>query len=62
VDRDLDGTWYRGAFNGEGTVSYTLIKGSYRVVGFQPDGDSVRFVPEDAALVNSLPNRKMRRS
>jgi endonuclease YncB( thermonuclease family) len=40
-------------------MSYTLIKGAFRVVGFQPDGDSVRFVPHDADLVNALPNRNI---
>ena len=28
----------------------TLIKGSYRIVGASPDGDSVRFYPDDPAV------------
>jgi len=40
-------------------MSYILIKGAFRVVGYQPDGDSVRFAPADVALVNQLPNRKI---
>ncbi len=30
-----------------GHVPLTLIRGSYRVVGASPDGDSVRFTPDD---------------
>ncbi len=36
-------------------MSYTVIQGTFRVVGFSPDGDSVRFAPNDPDLVNHLP-------
>jgi hypothetical protein len=28
----------------------TMIKGSYRILGASPDGDSVRFYPDDPAV------------
>src|SRR3954452_21768528 len=28
----------------------TLVKGNYRIVGASPDGDSVRFYPQDSAV------------
>lgn len=37
-------------------MSYRVIKGAFRVVGFSPDGDSIRFAPDDVELVNTLPN------
>lgn len=39
-----------------------LIKGSYRIVGASPDGDSVRFVPDDPAEWELLRGRKVRRN
>lgn len=39
-------------------MAYTLIRGTFRAVGFSPDGDSVRFAPADVDLVNSLPGAK----
>jgi hypothetical protein len=39
-------------------MSYTLIRGTFRAVGFSPDGDSVRFAPDDVDLVNNLPGAK----
>ncbi|MEV6197905.1 nuclease [Streptomyces sp. NPDC051920] len=39
-----------------------LIKGSYRIVGASPDGDSVRFVPDDPGEWDLLRGRKVRRN
>lgn len=36
-------------------MPFTLIKGTLRVVGLSPDGDSIRFVPDNPALVHNLP-------
>jgi len=36
-------------------MSYTLIQGTFRAIGFSPDGDSVRFAPNNVDLVNTLP-------
>ena len=36
-------------------MPFTLIKGSFRVVGMSPDGDSIRFAADDPALINNLP-------
>jgi hypothetical protein len=36
-------------------MAYTLIKGTFRIVGFEPDGDSIRFAPADPTLVDHLP-------
>lgn len=36
-------------------MAYTLIKGTFRIMGFEPDGDSVRFAPSDPSLVDALP-------
>lgn len=36
-------------------MPFTLIKGSFRVVGMSPDGDSVRFAADDLDLINNLP-------
>lgn len=36
-------------------MPFTLIKGAFRVVGLSPNGDSVRFVPDDPSLVHRLP-------
>src|SRR5262245_26487508 len=33
---------------------YTLIKGSYQIIGTQPDGDTVRFQPVNPATVDGL--------
>lgn len=38
-------------------MSYVVIQGTYRIIGFQPDGDSIRFAPHNVGLVNALPNR-----
>jgi hypothetical protein len=34
-------------------MAFTLIQGKY-VVGFAPDGDSVRFIPDNAAVPLAL--------
>ena len=36
-------------------MPFTLIKGTFRVVGASPDGDSIRFFPDNPALMNALP-------
>lgn len=36
-------------------MPFRLIKGSIKVVGASPDGDSVRFAADDPSLVHSLP-------
>jgi endonuclease YncB( thermonuclease family) len=36
-------------------MPFTLIKGSFRVVGASPDGDSIRFFPDNPALLHALP-------
>jgi endonuclease YncB( thermonuclease family) len=36
-------------------MPFTLIKGSFRVVGASPDGDSIRFFADDPSLVHALP-------
>lgn len=36
-------------------MAYTLVRGTYRVVGFEPDGDSIRFAPLDPTLIDHLP-------
>lgn len=36
-------------------MPFTLIKGSFRVVGASPDGDSIRFHADDPALIYALP-------
>ncbi len=33
---------------------YTLINGTFRVLGLQPDGDTIRFEPDQPALVDNL--------
>ena len=33
---------------------YTLIKGSFPIVGTEPDGDTIRFRPDDPAIVERL--------
>lgn len=39
-----------------------LIKGVYRILGASPDGDSVRFYPDDPGEWDLLPGRKVRRN
>jgi endonuclease YncB( thermonuclease family) len=36
-------------------MPFTLVKGVIRVVGLSPDGDSIRFVPDDPTLIRDLP-------
>lgn len=36
-------------------MPFKLIKGSFRVVGASPDGDSIRFHADDPALIRDLP-------
>lgn len=36
-------------------MPFTLIKGSFRVVGMSPDGDSIRFAADNRDLINNLP-------
>ncbi|HET6375239.1 MAG TPA: hypothetical protein VFF88_04255, partial [Methylocella sp.] len=35
-------------------MPFTLIKGTYRVVRYSPDGDSIRFEADDSALLMGL--------
>lgn len=35
-------------------MPFTIIPGTFHVVNYSPDGDSIRFQPEDQALVRSL--------
>jgi endonuclease YncB( thermonuclease family) len=35
-------------------MPFYLIKGSFHVTGYQPDGDSVKFAPENPALLKKL--------
>lgn len=37
-------------------MPFTLIKGSFQIVNYSPDGDSLRFHPDDPALVLGLLN------
>ena len=39
-------------------MAYTLMKGVFRITGFSPDGDSIRFAPDDPGLVNALPGMR----
>lgn len=39
-------------------MSFLLIRGKYVVVGKQPDGDSIRFAPDDIALLMALDGPK----
>ncbi|MGI5452105.1 nuclease [Streptomyces sp. CA-249302] len=39
-----------------------LIRGAYKIVGASPDGDSVRFYPDDPNEWDLLPGRKVRRN
>ncbi|MGJ4889237.1 thermonuclease family protein [Bradyrhizobium sp. HKCCYLR20261] len=36
-------------------MPFKLIKGSFRVVGLSPDGDSIRFFPDQPDVMNGLP-------
>lgn len=40
-------------------MSFTLVKGTFRPAAGTPDGDSVRFEPDDADLMRSIPRVKM---
>jgi hypothetical protein len=35
-------------------MPFTLIRGTYQVVGYSPDGDSIRFMADDTALLQGL--------
>lgn len=35
-------------------MPFYLIKGTYHVVGYQPDGDSIKFAPDNPALLKKL--------
>jgi hypothetical protein len=35
-------------------MSFTLIKGTFHVLGYSPDGDSIRFKAKDASLWKKL--------
>jgi endonuclease YncB( thermonuclease family) len=37
---------------------FTLIRGAFVVIGKSPDGDSVRFAPDNAALLDTLKNSR----
>jgi len=42
-------------------MAYTLVEGTFRIVGFEPDGDSLRFAPKNVDLINALnPERLLR--
>lgn len=41
-------------------MPFVLIRGTYHVKGFQPDGDSLRFLPDDLADWDLLPGRPPR--
>ncbi|HCA26596.1 MAG TPA: nuclease [Betaproteobacteria bacterium] len=41
-------------------MSFTVIKGTFHVAGYSPDGDSIRFKAADAAHWNQLAGRKVR--
>jgi len=34
-------------------MSFTLIKGTFHVIGYSPDGDSIRFNAKDPALLET---------
>ena len=38
-------------------MPFILIKGTYHVTGYQPDGDSIRFQPDDLAQLQRLDGR-----
>src|SRR3954471_24978466 len=40
-------------------MPFTLIKGSFRPAAGTPDGDSVRFEPDDPDLMRSIPGVRM---
>ena len=35
-------------------MNFILIKGKYRIYGYSPDGDSVRFAPDNPKLLSRL--------
>jgi len=39
-------------------MPFTLIKGTFHVVAYSPDGDSIRFQPDNRAIVLSLPGAR----
>jgi endonuclease YncB( thermonuclease family) len=43
-------------------MPFTLVEGIYRPAAGTPDGDSVRFEPEDADLMRSIPGVRMKSS
>ena len=40
-------------------MPFTLIKGIFRPAAGTPDGDSVRFAPDDPGLMRSIPRVRM---
>jgi hypothetical protein len=36
-------------------MPYTRIQGEFRIVGTSPDGDTVRFYPDDPAVWDTIP-------
>jgi hypothetical protein len=42
----------------EQVMTYTLIKGSFHVTNYQPDGDSIRFKPDNIQLLANLSGHK----
>jgi endonuclease YncB( thermonuclease family) len=40
----------------EGDAQFLLIRGAFVIIGKSPDGDSVRFIPDDASLLKKLKN------
>jgi hypothetical protein len=39
-------------------MAFSLIQGTYRILGFRPDGDSIRFAPRHPDLLNRLPRAR----
>ena len=39
-------------------MAWTWVRGELVIAGYQPDGDSVRFVPDDLATLRTLENGK----
>ena len=37
-------------------MGFTLIKGTFHVVNYSPDGDSIRFCPDNRDLILGLQN------
>lgn len=40
------------------TPHYTIVHGKFVIIGFEPDGDSVRFIPDNPATLQNLPGSR----